>query len=247
MDRFLYISMSGAKETLRAQTANNHNLANASTTGFRADMSAFQTRAVAGSGYASRAYATNSTTGWDPTQGALMATGRDLDVGINGRGWITVMGNDGREAYTRAGDLRVDPSGLLLTGTGHQVMGEGGPISVPQNTSLTIGVDGTISVIPLGQGPETAAMIGRIKLVNPPDAEMTRGEDGLFRNVSGAEVPADASVKLATGSLETSNVNTADAMVNMIELARRFDLQVKAMRTAEENAATSAQLLRGGI
>ncbi len=127
--------MSGAKETLRAQTANNHNLANASTTGFRADMSAFQTRAVAGSGYASRAYATNSTTGWDPTQGALTATGRDLDVGINGSGWIAVLGKDGREAYTRAGDLRVDPSGMLMTGAGLQVMGEGGPISVPPNTS----------------------------------------------------------------------------------------------------------------
>jgi flagellar basal-body rod protein FlgF len=247
MDRFLYISMSGAKETLRAQTANNHNLANASTTGFRADMSAFQTRTVAGSGHQSRAYATNSTTGWDATQGALISTGRDLDVGVNGPGWIAVMGNDGREAYTRAGDLRVDPSGLLLTGAGHQVMGEGGPISVPPSTSLTIGGDGTISVIPLGQGPETTAMVGRIKLVNPPEAELTRGEDGLFRNVSGADVPADAGVKLASGSLETSNVNTADAMVNMIELARRFDLQVKAMRTAEENAAASAQLLRGGI
>ena len=244
MDRFLYISMSGAKETLRAQTANNHNLANASTTGFRADMSAFQTRAVAGSGYASRAYATNSTTGWDSTQGALISTGRDLDVGIHGPGWIAVMGRDGREAYTRAGDLRVEPSGLLLTGTGQQVMGEGGPISVPPNTSVTVGSDGTISVIPLGQGPETTAQVGRIKLVNPPEADMVRGEDGLFRNVSGAEVPADASVKLATGTLETSNVNTADAMVNMIELSRRFDLQVKAMHTAEENAATSAQLLR---
>ncbi len=247
MDRFLYISMSGAKETLRAQTANNHNLANASTTGFRADMSAFQARAVAGSGHASRAYATNSTTGWDPTQGALIATGRELDVGINGPGWIAVLGRDGREAYTRAGDLRVDPNGMLLTGTGLQVMGEGGPINVPPSTSVTIGADGTISVIPLGQGAETTAMIGRIKLVNPPDAEMARGEDGLFHSVNGADLPADASVKLVTGSLETSNVNTADAMVNMIELARRFDLQVKAMKTAEENAAASAQLLRGGI
>src|SRR5688572_33122299 len=107
MDRFLYVSMSGAKETLRAQTVNNHNLANASTTGFRADLSAFQTRAVAGSGYASRAYATNSTTGFDDKQGALVQTGRDLDVGVQGSGWIAVQGLDGREAYTRMGDLRV--------------------------------------------------------------------------------------------------------------------------------------------
>lgn len=244
MDRFLYISMSGAKETLRAQTVNNHNLANASTTGFRADLSAFQSRAVAGAGYASRAYATNATVGWDSTQGALMSTGRDLDVGINGSGWMAVQGPDGREAYTRAGDLRVDPSGLLLNGAGQTVMGEGGPISVPPNTSLLIAADGTISIVPVGQGPETTSQVGRIKLVNPSAESMARGDDGLFRTVDGTDAPPDANVRLTSGVLESSNVNVADAMVNMIELSRHFDLQVKAMRTAEENAAASAQLLK---
>src|SRR5688500_8681454 len=123
MDRFLYVSMTGARETLRAQGVNSNNLANASTTGFRADLSAFQTRAVVGSGHASRAYATNATIGWDEKQGALLSTGRDLDVGVNGAGWIAVQGRDGREAYTRAGDLRVDPSGILMTGGGHPVLG----------------------------------------------------------------------------------------------------------------------------
>jgi flagellar basal-body rod protein FlgF len=245
MDRFLYISMSGAKETLRAQTVNNHNLANASTTGFRADLSAFQSRAVAGSGYASRAYATNSTIGWDASQGALMSTGRDLDVGIQGPGWIAVQGPDGREAYTRSGDLRVDPSGVLMNGAGQTVMGEGGPISVPPNTSLLIAADGTISIVPVGQGPETTSQVGRIKLVNPPAESLARGEDGLFRMNDGTDAPPDANVRLASGVLESSNVNVADAMVNMIELSRHFDLQVKAMRTAEENAAAAAQLLKG--
>jgi flagellar basal-body rod protein FlgF len=245
MDRFLYISMSGAKETLRAQTVNNHNLANASTTGFRADLSAFQSRAVAGSGYASRAYATNSTIGWDSSQGALMSTGRDLDVGIQGPGWIAVQGPDGREAYTRAGDLRIDPSGVLMNGAGQTVLGEGGPISVPPNTSLMIAADGTISIVPVGQGPETTSQVGRIKLVNPPAESLARGDDGLFRTTDGTDAPPDASVRLASGVLESSNVNVADAMVNMIELSRHFDLQVKAMRTAEENAAASAQLLKG--
>jgi flagellar basal-body rod protein FlgF len=245
MDRFLYISMSGAKETLRAQTVNNHNLANASTTGFRADLSAFQSRAVAGSGHASRAYATNSTIGWDATQGALMSTGRDLDVGIQGPGWIAVQGPDGREAYTRAGDLRVDPSGMLMNGAGQTVLGEGGPISVPPNTSLLIGADGTISIVPVGQGPQTTSQVGRIKLVNPPADTLVRGDDGLFRTADGTDAAPDASVRVATGVLESSNVNVADAMVNMIELSRHFDLQVKAMRTAEENAAAAAQLLKG--
>ncbi|HKU15531.1 MAG TPA: flagellar basal-body rod protein FlgF [Steroidobacteraceae bacterium] len=245
MDRFLYISMSGAKETLRAQTVNNHNLANASTTGFRADLSAFQSRAVAGAGYASRAYATNATIGWDSSQGALMSTGRDLDVGVQGPGWIAVQGADGREAYTRAGDLRVDPSGLLMNGAGQTVLGEGGPISVPPNTSLLVAADGTISIVPVGQGPETTSQVGRIKLVNPPAESLARGDDGLFRMADGTDAPPDANVRLASGVLESSNVNVADAMVNMIELSRHFDLQVKAMRTAEENAAAAAQLLKG--
>jgi flagellar basal-body rod protein FlgF len=245
MDRFLYVSMTGAKETLRAQTVNNHNLANASTTGFRADLSAFQSRAVAGAGYASRTYATNATVGWDASQGALTSTGRDLDVGIQGPGWIAVQGADGREAYTRAGDLRIEPTGLLLNGAGQQVMGEGGPISIPPHTSLLIAADGTISIVPVGQGPETTSQVGRIKLVNPPAETLVRGDDGLFRTVDGSDAPPDANVRVASGVLETSNVNIADAMVNMIELSRHFDLQVKAMRTAEENAAASAQLLKG--
>ena len=245
MDRFLYVSMTGAKETLRAQTVNNHNLANASTTGFRADLSAFQSRAVAGAGYASRTYATNATVGWDASQGALTSTGRDLDVGIQGPGWIAVQGADGREAYTRAGDLRIEPTGLLLNGAGQQVMGEGGPISIPPHTSLLIAADGTISIVPVGQGPETTSQVGRIKLVNPPAESLVRGDDGLFRTVDGSDAPPDGNVRVASGVLEASNVNIADAMVNMIELSRHFDLQVKAMRTAEENAAASAQLLKG--
>jgi len=244
MDRFLYVAMTGAKETLRAQTANSHNLANASTNGFRADLSAFQSRAVVGSGYASRVYATNTTTGWDPTVGAQMFTGRDLDVAIQGDGFIAVQGRDGREAYTRAGDLIIDTNGQLMTKTGLQVMGDGGPMSVPPNNSLAISPDGTISIVPQGQGPETTASIGRIKLVNPGNDLMDRGEDGLFRMRDGSDVPADANVRVSSGALEASNVNAAESMVNMIELARNFELQVKAMKTAEDNGAASAQLLR---
>lgn len=246
MDRFLYVSMTGAKETLRAQAANNHNLANASTTGFRADLSAMQSRAVAGSGFASRVYATDSTTGWDGKSGAMQATGHDLDIAVQGEGWIAVQGKDGQEAYTRAGDLRVDPSGMLLNGAGHPVLADGGPITVPAHSAVAVATDGTVSIVPVGQGPETMATVGRIKLVNPPAAAMVRGEDGLFRTNNGSPAPADASVHVSSGVLESSNVNVADAMVNMIELSRHFDLQVKAMRTAEENGQSSAQLLRLG-
>jgi flagellar basal-body rod protein FlgF len=244
MDKFLYVAMSGAKETLRAQAANSHNLANASTNGFRADLSAFQSRAVAGSGYASRVYATNSSTGWDQTVGAQMSTGGNLDLAINGDGFIAVQGRDGREAYTRAGDLMIDANGQLMTKTGLPVLGDGGPLSVPPSNSLAIAPDGTISIVPQGQGPETTASIGRIKLVNPGNANLDRGDDGLFRMRDGSDAPPEANVRVTTGTLEASNVNAAASMVNMIELARNFELQVKVIKTAEDNGAASAQLLR---
>jgi len=244
MDKLLYIAMSGAKETLRAQAVNNHNLANASTNGFRADLSAFQSRAVVGTGYASRVYATNATTGWDASAGAQIATGRDLDIAIQGDGFLAVQGHDGREAYTRAGDLHVDPNGQLLTATGLQVLSDGGPVSIPPNSSLSVAPDGSVSIVPLGQGPETTATVARIKLVNPDKSQIDRGEDGLFRLRDGTDAPSDANVRVTSGVLESSNVNAAAAMVNMIELSRNFDLQVKAMRSAEDNAQSATQLLR---
>jgi flagellar basal-body rod protein FlgF len=246
VDKFLYVAMSGAKETLRAQAANSHNLANAATTGFRADLTAFMTRAVEGPGYDSRAYATTSTVGWKQSAGALVTTGRELDVAVNGDGWIAVQDAQGGEAYTRAGDLRIDASGQLRNGAGHAVLGDDGPIVVPPHASLLIGNDGTVSVVPQGQGPETLATVGRIKLVRPESTQVERGTDGLFRLRDGGVAPADAAVQIAAGTLESSNVNTAEAMVHMIELARQFDLQVRTMRTAEENARSSATLMRLG-
>jgi flagellar basal-body rod protein FlgF len=246
MDRMLYVAMTGAKETLNAQAVNNHNLANASTTGFRAELSAFQSRAVDGSGYASRVYATNASTGWNNQSGALLSTGRDLDVAINGDGWIAVQAPDGKEAYTRAGDLQIDPNGNLTTGAGHPVLGDGGPINVPPYTSIFFARDGSISIVAQGQTPDTTATVDRIKLVKPADSALARGNDGLFRMKDGSDAPSDASVQLGSGTLESSNVNTADAMVTMIELARHFEMQVKAIRHAEENGAAAAQIMRVG-
>jgi flagellar basal-body rod protein FlgF len=246
MDRMLYVAMAGAKETLRAQTVNNHNLANVSTTGFKADLAAFQSRAVDGSGFASRVYAQNTTTGWDSTSGALMTTGRDLDVAVKGPGWIAVQDANGKEAYTRAGDLQLDPAGALTTATGRPVLGDGGPIVVPPYSSIFFARDGSISIVAQGQGPETTSTIGRLKLVNPPGDQLERSDDGLFRMRDGSEAPSDAAVQVSAGALETSNVNAAEAMVNMIELARHFEMQVKAIRNAEENGAAAAQLMRLG-
>jgi flagellar basal-body rod protein FlgF len=244
MDRLVYVAMAGAKETLRAQAANNHNLANANTNGFKADLAAFQTRNVVGAGLPSRAYATDDVLGWDGGSGSLEATGRDLDVAVKGPGWIAVQANDGTEAYTRAGDLHVDTDGMLRTATNNPVLSDSGPVTVPPYTSINIGTDGSVSIVPRGQTPMTVSTVGRIKLVNPTQDQITRGSDGLFRSTTGKELDPDASVHLASGTLESSNVNIAETMATMIELARNYEVQVKAMKTAEDTGAESTKLLQ---
>jgi flagellar basal-body rod protein FlgF len=245
MDKSLYVAMTGAKEILDAQAVNNFNLANASTTGFKADLAAFQSQAVTGSGYASRVYATESTSGWDQSQGALTTTGGPLDVAVQGAGFIAVQGPNGQEAYTRNGDLHLTPEGLLVTSGGQPVLGDNGPISVPPSSSIKIGSDGTVTVLPFGAPAQSLAAIGRIKLVNPAPDTLVRETGGLFQLATGSSpAPADASVKLDSGVLESSNVDLASAMVNMIDLARNFQLQVKAMKSADDNASASSQLLQ---
>ncbi|HUO18617.1 MAG TPA: flagellar basal-body rod protein FlgF [Steroidobacteraceae bacterium] len=246
MDKLLYVAMSGAKETLATQEANNYNLANVSTTGFKAALSAFQTRSVTGPGFASRAYATAGTVGFNDTAGEQQTTGNPLDVAVQGAGFIAVQDSAGNEAYTRAGDLHVDASGQLVTAGGRPVLADSGPIAVPPANSVSIGADGTVSVIGLGQTANSIASVGRIKLVNPPPSALTRGSDGLYRTADGSPAAADAGVQLASGVLESSNVNISACLVNMIELSRRFELQVRALHTADEDGQSSAKLLQSG-
>jgi flagellar basal-body rod protein FlgF len=244
MDKMLYIAMTGAKQTLLAQAANTHNLANASTTAFRADLEAFRAMPVFGPGQPSRVYAMAERPGVDLTAGSLTATGRELDIAVNGEGWIAVQAPDGSEAYTRAGDLRLSPEGLLTNGAGHRVLGNGGPIAIPQAEKIEIGTDGTISIRAPGQAPNTLAAVDRVKLVNPPAAELGKGADGLMHLKAGASAEPDNGVRLVSGTLETSNVSAVEAMVNMITLSRQFEMQVKAMRTTEEIDQSAAQILR---
>jgi flagellar basal-body rod protein FlgF len=245
MDKYIYVAMTGARESMRAQAINSHNLANASTVGFRAELAAVTTQS-AGDGDRSeaRAFASITETGWSQSAGPLQSTGRDLDVAVEGDGWIAVQAPDGTEAYTRAGDLRLDATGAVRNGAGHPVLSDGGPLVIPPHASLVIGADGAVSIVPLGQGAETTARVGNIKLVKPDPAQLERGPDGLFRVKGGGDAPADASVRIVSGALEGSNVNVADAMVRMIELSRQFDMHMKTLRTVEDNARNSASLMR---
>ena len=246
MDEMIFLAMTGAKQTEYAQTINSNNLANVSTTGFRADLHSFSSVPIDGPGIETRINPVVESYGTDFSQGPVATTGRDLDIAIQGEGFIAVQAPDGSEAYTRAGDLRVEAGGLLSTGSGHLVMGDGGPVAIPPNSSLLIGGDGTISVQPLGQGPETLAIVDRIKLVNPDVSLLQKGSDGLLRMPEDKVADADASVSLMSGALEQSNVNIAKTLVNMIELARQYEMQINVIKQSEENADAAAQLMRLG-
>lgn len=243
MDRLIYTSMTGANHTLNQQATVAHNLANASTTGFRAEANAFRAVPIYGDGLPTRAFVVDSTTGSDFTTGPLETTGRDLDVAVRGPGWITVQLDNGEEAYTRNGSLQVGANGLLLTQNGLKVKGDVGVISVPPETRITIGVDGTVSTVPLNALPNTVAIVGRIKLVNPPEENLVKGTDGLFRQKDGKEAIVDARVRLIDGTLEGSNVNVVHEMVSMIALARQFDMQMKMLENAERNAQQASQIM----
>jgi len=244
MDRMLFVAMSGARETMKAQAINTNNLANASTTGFKADFQSSMSQQVYGPGYASRVYATNQDSGVDFAAGSIISTGRELDMAINGEGWFAVQAADGSEAYTRAGDLRLDNLGRLTNGAGNIVLGNGGPISVPPHAKLEVGADGTISIQPLGQAVSTLAIVDRIKLVNPADDELQKSADGLMHMKNGKAAVADASVSVVSGSLESSNVNTVGSMVRMIELARQYETYIKLMSTAEDNDRASSEIMQ---
>lgn len=239
MDRMIYLSMSGAKATLQRQDVLAHNLANVSTTGFRAELQAFRAVPVQGSGASTRVYALESTPGYDATPGPVSATGRNLDVAVRGNAWLAVQGLDGTEAYTRGGSLDVAADGTLTTRSGLSVLGDGGPIQVPENSEVSIAGDGTISARTGNQPPQA---IGRLKLVTP-EAALIRGEDGLFRAADGADLPADATARVQDGALEGSNVSPVETMVAMISAARQFEAQMKLMQTAKDNETAAAQLL----
>jgi flagellar basal-body rod protein FlgF len=233
--------MAGAKATMQRQDALANNLANASTTGFRAELQAFRAVPVEGSGASTRVYSLETTTGYDATPGAITSTGRSLDVAAHGNAWFAVQSLDGTEAYTRNGGFDVSNDGTLVTHSGLQVMGDGGPIQIQPNSSVSFGADGSVSAR-TADGKVT--QVGKLKLVTP-EAPLVRGTDGLFRGADG-ELPADATARVQDGALEGSNVSAVETMVSMIAAARQFEAQMKMLQTADGDEKAAAQLLSAG-
>lgn len=252
MDRLIYTAMSGASQILGRQASVAHNLANATSTGYRAEehrLRAVQVIPGAGvepagtSALPTRAFVVDVSTHTNYMPGPLQMTGRSMDAAVQGQGWIALAMPDGSEAYTRNGNFELNPNGILQTRGGIPVQGDGGSITVPPDVKINIGIDGTVSVVPETGAQNTANAIGRIKLVNPPEASLERGGDGLFRIRGGAAAEADPKVMLSGGYLEGSNVNPVEQMVNMISLARQFEMQMKTLTTADANDRAATQVL----
>lgn len=239
MDRMIYLTMSGAKATMQRQESLANNLANVSTVGFRAELQGFRAVPVRGDGASTRVYALETTVGHSDAPGVIQNTGRPLDVAMQGNAWLAVQSLDGTEAYTRNGALTVSADGTLMTNNGLVVLGDGGPIQVPGNATLSISGDGTVSA-KTATGPVTP--LGRLKLVTPEEP-LQRGTDGLFRSAAGDDLPADPNARVQDGALEGSNVSAVETMVSMIAAARQFEAQMKMLQTAERNEQAAAQLL----
>jgi flagellar basal-body rod protein FlgF len=243
MDRMIYTAMSGAKWTLERQASVAQNLANASSTGYRAEEHRLRAVPVQTEAFASRAFAVDASVKNDFTPGPLQQTGGAYDVAIKGSGWFALAMPDGTEAYTRNGHLQISPTGVLQNHNGIPVQGETGPITVPPDTEVTIGADGTLSAVQRTGGVNQVNQIGRLKLVDPPENTIKRGDDGLFRVTTPGPVPQAQNVRVAAGFLEGSNVNVVDQVVAMISLSRQFEMQTRMLTTAERDDQAATQLL----
>lgn len=246
MDPVLYNAIGGGHNDFKRQEISANNLANINTPGFKADLFSAQQMQMNNNpnGLSGRSFIMQQMNGVDMTPGEIMTTDRDLDVAVDGNGWIAVKNSAGQEAYTRNGRLQLDANGQLLTSTGKQVLGDGGPISIPPAKSIEIGADGTISIIPLEGDTKTLAVLDRIKLVELDKTQVYKNEDGLLQLKEGKARPADSSVKLLSGALEGSNVNAIDQMVGMISSGREFEAQMKILSTVDDNGQKLAQVLQ---
>lgn len=245
MDRAVYIAMTGAKNNMMSQTSHSNNLANARTTGFKADWAQARAIPVWGEHHPSRAFSMTERPASDFNDGALIETGNELDTAIAGDGFFAVLDGDGQEAYTRRGDFAVTPLGQLINGSGQSVMGQGGPVILPPYEKLEIGTDGTISIRPAGAGPSEMIAIDVVKLVNPDFRNFEKGTDGLFRPRDGAPIlEADETLNVVSGFIENSNVNSVSELTNLLSLNRQYEVQVKMMKTADEMSQASERILQ---
>ncbi|KDE40439.1 Flagellar basal-body rod protein FlgF [Nitrincola lacisaponensis] len=245
MDKVLYVAMTGARENMNAQQVRANNLANVTTTGFKQDFEQARSMRVFGDGHASRVYSMAESPGTNRAYGTLQQTGRDLDVAVANGGWLAVQAPDGTEGYTRAGDLQINAANQLVTGSGLPVLGVGGaPIVIPPAEKIEIANDGSINIRPLGDDAVGLAMVDMLKIVELDPATSFKGTSGLLRTNDQQPLMPMANAQVRSGYLESSNVNAVEELTAMITLSRQYEIQVKMMKTAEENSSAAARVLQ---
>lgn len=247
MDRLIYTALSGMQASMDRQRVLASNMANAQTIGFRAEMADQRPVTIEGEGLEARAMQHALVRGADMAPGELVETGRSLDIAVTtADALIAVQTPEGEEAYTRRGDLSVAASGLLVTGEGHPVMGDAGPITVPPGGAVSIAPDGAISVADPANPALPPLEVGRIKLASWAGSDIAKGLDGLFRVRGGGILPHDLQARVNPGHLEQSNVKPTEILVEMIDQQRLFAMRSKLVSTAGELDESSAQLMRLG-
>ena len=244
MDKMIFTMLNSMKNVQTKQTNNAHEIANVVTPGFKKSYSE-QTKSLdvhIDGALNSRAMPISKASNVvDMNPGALMISGRSLDVYVNGEGALVVQGPDGQDLYTRRGDLSVSATGNLVTGNGNLVVGDNGPITVPQGTNVTIANDGTVRMMPPGANQEVD--VARIKLVDTKGQQMLIREDGLYQIAQG-QLPVAGHVRVTPKALEGSNVNVVDSMVRMIQLSRQYEMSVNMIKNAREVDAAGASTMR---
>ena len=243
MDRLIYASLAAMRGSMSRQTAIANNLANANTPGFRGEMANAQSVWLNSPSTLTHATVSEQVINADMTPGTINKTGRNLDVALEGDAMLTVQGDDGQEAYTRRGDLQVASSGLLTTGDGKPVMGSGGPITLPPADSISIAPDGKILIVPAGGDASQPQEVDKLRIVSPKGTAIAKQLDGLFGVKGGGTLPDDPDARLQSGALEGSNINASDALVQMIEASRQWDVQLKMIGDARENDRAASELM----
>ena len=244
MDRIVHSSLAALRAAMAQQASTANNLANAGTTGFRSDTSATRSTFLQAGGQIYGARVTGTVINANMAAGTLTQTGRNLDVALSGNALLAVQAPNGDESYTRRGDLQITDSGLVTTGDGHPVLGEGGPLTLPAAESVRIDDTGAVWIVPQGGDPDTPTQIDRLKLVSPAGSEIAKGLDGLFRVRDGGALPQDPEARVTSGSLEGSNVNTTQALVDMIEASRAWDTQINLINSAKDLDTSATDLMR---
>jgi flagellar basal-body rod protein FlgF len=248
MDRLVFTSNATIKEQATARQVLVNDLANVSTTGFKSSYDvALQSVKVEGAGFDTRYQAqtvARDLIRMDP--GPVMATGRPMDVAMAGNTVLTVQAPNGDQAFTRRGDLKVNIQGQLENGSGHLVLGEGGPIAIPPGLLVSINPDGSIYARdPAQVGPAADVLVGQLRLRDASGVSLARRADGLFKvseKPDGTDIAlTDALPKVIPQALEGSNVSAIEAMTRLIDHSRSFETQIrviKEMKGLDESGAS---------